>query len=91
MTYLNCSDNLFAKFNFGKSEISLSYWLDFSDKRKLRYEETAQYLMPDNSFYYITRRDKERRLKNICHNLQLKYSFQKQDDMSFRLHSAQIY
>ena len=31
--------------------------------------------MPDNSFYYITRRDKERRLKNICHNLQLKYSF----------------
>lgn len=75
MTYLNCSDNLFAKFNFGKSEISLSYWLDFSDKRKLRYEETAQYLMPDNSFYYITRRDKERRLKNICHNLQLKYSF----------------
>lgn len=75
LTYLNCSDNLFAKFNFGKSEISLSYWLDFSDKRKLRYEETAQYLMPDNSFYYITRRDKERRLKNICHNLQLKYSF----------------
>ncbi len=75
LTYPNCSDNLFAKFNFGKSEISLSYWLDFSDKRKLRYEETAQYLMPDNSFYYITRRDKERRLKNICHNLQLKYSF----------------
>lgn len=75
LSFPNSSDNLFAKFNFGKSEISLSYWLDFSDKRKLRYEETDQYLMPDNSFYYITRRDKERRLKNIWHNLQLKYSF----------------
>lgn len=75
LSFPNSSDNLFAKFNFGKSEISLSYWLDFSDKRKLRYEETDQYLMPDNSFYYITRSDKERRLKNIWHNLQLKYSF----------------
>lgn len=75
LAYRNCTDNLFAKFNFGKSEVSFNYFFNLSDKRKLRYEETAQYLMPDESYYYITRRDKERRQKTIGHDLQLRYSF----------------
>lgn len=74
LTYRNCSDKLFAKFNFGKSEFSLNYSFGFSDKRKSRYEETARYLMPDNSYYYIKRVDKERRQKTIGQDFQLRYS-----------------
>ena len=39
----------FAKLNHGKSELGVHYSFGFDDMKKLEYEETVDYLMPDNS------------------------------------------
>lgn len=64
----------FAKLNQGKSELGLHYSFGFADMKKLEYEETADYLMPDNSTYTIQRTDNDWRRRNITHDLQLQYS-----------------
>ena len=64
----------FAKLNHGKSELGVHYSFGFADMKKLEYEETADYLMPDNSTYTIQRTDNDWRRRNITHDLQLQYS-----------------
>ncbi len=64
----------FAKFNSGKSEIGVHYSFGFSDMKELEYEEKAEYTMPDNSVYNISRTDNGWRRRNVSHDLQLQYS-----------------
>lgn len=64
----------FAKLNHGKSELGLHYSFGFADMKKLEYEETADYLMPDNSIYTIRRTDDDWRRRSLSHDLQLQYS-----------------
>lgn len=64
----------FAKFNHGKNELGLHYSFGFADMKKLEYEETADYLLPDNSVYTIERIDNGWRKRSISHDLQLQYS-----------------
>lgn len=64
----------FAKFNSGKSELGVHYSFGFSDMKKLEYEEKAEYTMPDNSVYNISRTDNSWRRRNVSHDLQLQYS-----------------
>ena len=64
----------FAKFNSGKSELGVHYSFGFADMKKLEYEENAEYTMPDNSTYTISRTDNGWRRRNVSRNLQLQYS-----------------
>ena len=64
----------FAKLNHGKSELGVHYSFGFDDMKKLEYDETADYLMPDNSTYTIQRTDNDWRRRSITHDLQLQYS-----------------
>ena len=64
----------FAKFNSGKSELGVHYSFGFSDMKELEYEEKAEYIMPDNSTYAISRTDNGWRRRNVSHDLQLQYS-----------------
>lgn len=68
------NNSIFAKFNNKRSELAISYSFGYSDTKKQRYEETAEYLMPDNSLRTIQRKDIENREKSFGHDIQLKYS-----------------
>lgn len=67
------NNSLFARFNNKKSELGISYSAGYADMKRQRYEETAEYLMPDNSLDIIQRKDIASRQKSFNHDIQLKY------------------
>lgn len=64
----------FAKLNRGKSEFGVNYSFGFSDMKKQEYEETVDYLMPDNSVFTMQRTDNDWRTRQVSHDLQLQYT-----------------
>ena len=64
----------FAKLNRGKSDFGVNYSFGFSDMKKQEYEETADYLMPDNSVFTMQRTDNDWRTRQVSHDLQLQYT-----------------
>lgn len=74
LTARSSSDNLFARFNCGKSELALSYDFDWSDNRTRRYSEQSEYRLSDGTLYSISRRDLKRRNEELSHKITLKYS-----------------
>lgn len=74
LTSMRSSGDVFAKYNVGKSGFGLNYSFGYSDMNKQRYEETDRYLMPDNSFYTVERRDVDSRKKSLSHGLRLQYN-----------------
>lgn len=74
LTAMRSSGSAFAKYNAGKSGFGLNYSFGYVDLKKQRYEETADYLMPDNSVYTVERRDIDRRKKTFGHDLSLQYN-----------------
>ncbi len=80
----NGNANLFAKYNKGKSEWSFNYGLSYQNLKGSKYEESADYLLPENVssgvnsaspyIYQIKRKDLESRSKNMGHELTMKYN-----------------
>lgn len=73
ITSMRTSEDVFAKVNRGKSEFGVNYSFGYSDMKKQTYEETADYLMPDNTVQTISRTDVDWRSKNLAHDMQLQY------------------
>lgn len=74
LTSMRSNGETFAKLNRGKSEFGINYSFGFSDMRKQEYEETADYLMPDNSVFTMQRTDNDWRTRQVSHDLQLQYT-----------------
>ena len=49
-------DNVFGRYNMGKSEWGVDYTLGYADQREGRVDETADYLLTDGTMRTITRR-----------------------------------
>jgi len=75
ITAVNGSDNVFARFNSGKSEFGVDYTFGYSDWKDFRFIEYDDYLMTDNSVYQVERQDLDRRQKTQSHAMQLRYSY----------------
>lgn len=74
LTSIRSNGEAFAKLNRGKSEFGVNYSFGFSDMKKQEYEETADYLMPDNSVFTMQRTDNDWRTRQVSHDLQLQYT-----------------
>lgn len=74
LTSMRSNEEAFAKLNRGKSEFGVNYSFGFSDMKKQEYEETADYLMPDNSVFTMQRTDNDWRTRQVSHDLQLQYT-----------------
>lgn len=73
LTVAKGNNSLFMSFNSKKSELGISYSAGYADMKKGLYEETAEYLMPDNSIDVIQRKDIDSRQKSFSHDIQLRY------------------
>lgn len=73
LTAMRSSGEAFAKVNRGKGELGVNYSFGYTDMKKQEYEETADYIMPDNTVFTIGRRDDDWRTKTLSHDLQLQY------------------
>ena len=73
LTAMRTNGGVFAKVNSGKNEFGVDYSFGYADMKKQKYEETADYLMPDNTVRSIRRTDDGWRNKNLSHDLQLQY------------------
>lgn len=73
LTAMRSSGEAFAKINRGRGELGVNYSFGYTDMKKQEYEETADYLMPDNTVFTIGRHDDDWRTKTISHDLQLQY------------------
>ena len=73
LTAMRTNGDVFAKVNRGKNEFGVNYSFGYADMKKQKYEETADYLMPDNTVHAISRTDDAWRNKNLSHDLQLQY------------------
>lgn len=74
LTSMRSNGEAFAKLNRGKSEFGVNYSFGFSDMKKQEYEETVDYLMPDNSVFTMQRTDNDWRTRQVSHDLQLQYT-----------------
>lgn len=74
LTYRQGDDMVYARWNHGKSELGLTYGFGYSDSRKNRRREEADYLLNDGSHHNILREDSARRDRSFSNNIQLKYS-----------------
>ena len=74
LTAKRSNGEVFAKANRGKSEFGVNYSFQFTDTEKQKYEETADYLMPDNSVFTMQRTDNDWRTRLVSHDLQLQYT-----------------
>ena len=74
LTRRELSDNVFGRFNIGKSEWGLDYSIDYSDRRGARASETADYHLTDGSIRTITRQDLSNRTQSVGQTARLTYS-----------------
>ena len=73
LTAMRTNGDVFAKVNRGKNEFGVSYSFGYADMKEQKYEETADYLMPDNTVCTVSRTDDDWRSRNLSHDLQLQY------------------
>ena len=74
LTAMRSSGDVFAKVNRGKGELGVNYSFGYVDMKEQEYEETADYLMPDNSVFTMRRTDNDWRTRQVSHDLQLQYT-----------------
>lgn len=67
-------DIIYARWNKNNSQLSLAYDFGYNDTRHIRFYEDTDYLLSDNTHYYITREDTIRREREFSNNLELKYN-----------------
>lgn len=68
------SDNVYVRANRGKGEFGLDYGVAYRRFGDVRREETARYLMPDNTVRTIVRRDVGGLQSAVSHSVGLTYS-----------------
>lgn len=68
------SDNVYVRANRGKGELGLDYGVAYRRFGDVRREETARYLMPDNTVRTIVRRDVGGLQSAVSHSVGLTYS-----------------
>lgn len=67
-------DNVFGRYNMGKSEWGVDYTLGYADQREGRVDETADYLLTDGTMRTITRRDLNNRNYSFSNIARLTYN-----------------
>ena len=75
LTMMRANDDVFVRLNRTNSEFGVNYSFGYTDSKNVRYKETSDYLMPDNTVYTVSRKDIDARMRNVSHGLQLQYSF----------------
>ena len=68
------SNNVYVRANRGKSEVGLDYGVAYHRYGDVRREETARYLMPDNTVRTVARRDVDGLQSAVSHTVGLTYS-----------------
>lgn len=74
LTTLNGNESVFGKFNLGKSELGVTYGLDYSNFKGTRREELATYEIETGQTREVLRKQTDGQNKNLSHNIQLTYS-----------------
>jgi hypothetical protein len=74
LTAVNSDENVFGKFNYGKSELGVNYSLGFQNFNGAEYEEQATYLLESGEKRSILRKQLDGQNKNLDQNLQFTYS-----------------
>ena len=74
LTTVNGTENLFAKYNRGNSELGISYTLDYQNFKGTELDERARYQMEDGDIVTIHRRQLEGQDKRLAHKAQLTYN-----------------
>ena len=81
LTTVNGNESLFGKINHGRSELALSYDLDYHNFKGAEYDEQAVYTkdgscvaMQEPSLYRLHRQSLSKQSKNLSHSAQLAYS-----------------
>lgn len=74
LTTVNGNESLYGKLNFGRSEVALSYDLDYHNFKGADYDERADYELESGDIASIHRYSLNKQSKNISHNAQLTYS-----------------
>ena len=74
LTSVEGSNDVFASWNTGRSQLGLSYQNTYSDLRGSLTTDQAQYRMADGSTRTIVRQDTETRSRSFGNNIELKYN-----------------
>ena len=79
LTAINGSESLYGKVNRGRSELALSYDLDYHNFKEAEYDERADYLLESGDCVSFHRESMSRRSRQLSHNAQLTYSLSDSD------------
>ena len=74
LTTVNGNESLFGKINYGRSELALSYDLDYQNFKGAAYNEQAAYELESGNIVSMCRKSLNKQTKNLSHNAQLTYS-----------------
>ena len=74
LTTVNGNETVYGKFNLGKSELCVTYGLDYRNFKRTRREELATYEMESGQTCEVLRKQLDGQDKNLSHNIQLTYS-----------------
>ncbi len=74
LTTINGEETVYGKFNRGKSELGVSYSLDYGNFKGMKYDEKATYEMEPGERRTILRHQLDGQDKHLSHNAQLTYS-----------------
>ena len=74
LTAVNGNESLYGKMNHGRSELALSYGLDYHHFKGADYDELATYELESGDIASIHRQSLSKQSKNLSHNAQLTYS-----------------
>ena len=74
LTTVNGNETVYGKFNLGKSELCVTYGLDYRNFKGTRRDELATYEMESGQTCEVLRKQLDGQDKNLSHNIQLTYS-----------------
>jgi hypothetical protein len=74
LTTVNGDETAYGKFNLGKSELGVTYGLNYRNYKGTRQEERATYEMETGENEVVWRKQTDGQDKNLNHNLQLTYN-----------------
>ncbi|MBP5278642.1 MAG: hypothetical protein J6Z18_09205 [Prevotella sp.] len=74
LTAVNGEESLYGKINYRRSEVALSYGLDYHHFKGSEYDEQSVYEMESGNLIPIHRKSLNDQSRNLHHNIQLTYS-----------------
>lgn len=87
LTTVNGSESLYGKINYGRSEFTLNYELDYHNFKGETYDETSAYQLESGNVVIMDRHSLRKQSKDLSHNAQLTYSL---SDSSYVLQAKLI-